>query len=301
MNKKSILYIVLPLAAVVVLWWACTPEKGSPLGTPAKASFSMSGGGDNNTVILTNTATSGIPYWSVNGGSITNGNTDTVSFVFAGSYTVTEYLDSHGGLDSATQQVTINNNNPTACAEGVQGFLSSCTSKSWSLDPIASGEMIGPSAGSDAWWGNGATEPTGDRICDFNDVWTFEFNPAYTMVYNNQGDYYTENYLGNENNDCDVNADLTPATAAWASGTFSYQWIPGKGSNPALGQLKVIGLGAHIGLARVQNGSDLSTDLPVNSVTYDILDTATVSGHSILTISINGTGGDWWTWVLRSN
>jgi len=302
MNKKSILYMVLPLAAVVVLWWACTPEKGSPLGTPAQASFSMSGGGDNNTVVLTNTATSGIPYWSVNGGSITNGNTDTVSFIFAGTYSVTEYLESHGGLYSMTQQVTINNNNPTACAEGVQGFLSGCGGKSWSLDPIAAAEGVGPSPDNTTWWGNGATEPTTDRVCDWAATWQFQFNPAFTLVYNNQGSIYADAYIGLSDNACEPNSDVPANQQAWLSGTFSYKLIPGKGSNPALGQLEVVGLGAHIGVAKVQNSGDATTNLPVASTTYDIWDTATdAQGHGILTLVILAGSTDWWTVVLRSN
>jgi hypothetical protein len=279
----------------------CTPEKGSPLGALPKASFTVQGGGDNNTVILTNTATNGIPYWSINGGALTPGQTDTVSFTFAGTYSVKEYFAGHGGMDTTTQMVTINQNNAAACGIGVQGFLSGCSGKTWSLAPTANAEGIGPSYGSFAWWGNGAAEPTGDRVCDFNDTWTFEFDAAATMVYDNKGDYYTENYLGNSNYDCDVNADLSTTDQPWASGTFSYQLIANKGSVPGLGQLKVVGLGAHIGLPRVQNGSDAASDVPVGSVTYDIVDTAhDASGAAYITLSINGSGGDWWTWVLKS-
>jgi len=185
---------------------------------------------------------------------------------------------------------------------GMQGYIAGCTQKTWMLDPVAGGEGIGPAPNNITWWGNGAGEPTGDRVCDFNDTYTFSFNAVGTFVYNNQGDFYTENYLGNANNDCDVNADLSVVDQPWASGTFNYEYIPNAGSNPSLGQLKVVGLGAHIGLPRVENGSDLSTDLPVNAVTYDIVDTATdASGHQLMSLSINGTGGDWWTWVLRAN
>lgn len=308
MNKttrllRSYWYVPAALAVTVGVWMGCTPQKGSSLGALPKAAFTLQGGGSSNTVVLTNTSVgSTISYWSINGGGMTPGQTDTVSFTFAGTYTITQYVAGHGGLDSTSQQVTINQNNVAACGIGVQGFLSGCSSKTWMLNPVANAEGIGPTFNSSLWWGNGAAEPTGDRVCDFNDSWTFDFNSSATMVYNNQGDYYTENYLGNANYDCDVNADLSATDKPWASGTFSYQLIPNKGSVPGLGQLEVIGLGAHIGLARVQNGSDLNTDVPVGSVTYDIVDTAhDASGNAYLTISINGTGGDWWTWVLKSS
>ncbi|MES1249291.1 MAG: hypothetical protein ABUL46_01335 [Chitinophaga rupis] len=64
----------------------------------------------------------------------------------------------------------------------------------------------------------------------------------------------------------------------------------------------MIGPGAHIGLPRVINGADASTDLPAQSVTYDIIDTAhnAAGGYDLMTLSIQGNPGDWWTWTLRS-
>lgn len=295
-------YMAVAVGVALVVWVGCTPEKGGSLGAIPKAAFTVAGGGNSDTVILTNTTPGVISYFSVNGGPLISAQADTVAFTFQGTYTVKQTVFGSGGSDTTSQTVTINQNNPTACAMGVQGFLTGCSGKTWMLNPTANAEGIGPSFGSDAWWGNGASEPTGDRVCDFNDTWTFNFNAAASMVYDNQGDYYTEGYLGNENNDCDVNADLAPADQPWASGTFSYQLIANAGSVPGLGQLKLIGLGAHIGLARVQNGADGTGDLPVASTTYDIIDTAhDASGNAILTISINGSGGDWWTWVLKSS
>lgn len=299
---RSYWYLGAGIMGALVIWVGCTPEKGGSLGPLPKASFAILGGGDSNSVTLVNKTPSTIAYWSTPGKGNQSGDSAHFRFTFAGTYAITETVVGHGGLDTLTQMVTINQNDPTACLTSVQGFIASCTSKTWKLNPAAGAEGVGPNAGDVSWWSNAAADVTGGRVCDWNDTYTFAFDAAGTFTFNNQGDYFTEGYLGNGNNDCDVNADLTATEAPWASQNQHYT-VNESGGAAGLGQLTVVGLGAHIGLARVTNGADVTSG-PVNSITYDIMSmTHNAAGYDILVLAINegtSSGPVWWTWTLRS-
>ena len=98
--------------------------------------------------------------------------------------------------------------------------------------------------------------------------------------------------------------------AAWGSGNFHYVVIPGGGIK-GLGQLKVVGFGAHLVMQRPINGTDAFTYVTANSVTYDIwhmtLDSIDVdlNHYDFLTVTFhygnwNPTQG-WWTYTLRAD
>jgi hypothetical protein len=288
--------------AALTVWMGCTPEKGGSLGSLPKAGFTVSGGGDSNSVVLVNTTPNVIADWAALGKAAQTGDTGRFRFTFAGTYAITETVVGRGGMDTLTQMVTINQNDPTACMNTAQGFIAGCTSKTWKLNPAAGAEGVGPNAGDVSWWSNAAADVTGARVCDWNDTYTFSFDAAGDFVFNNQGDYFTEGYLGNDNNDCDVNADLTSTEAPWATQNQNYT-VSETGGVAGLGQLTVKGLGAHIGLARVTNGADNQT-APVGSITYDILSmTHNAAGYDVLVLAINegsSTSAVWWTWTLRS-
>jgi PKD repeat protein len=291
--------------ATIAAWTAgCTPDKGGGLGALPKPDFTVSGGGTSNSVSLLNTTPGpNIAYWSSPGHAMLSGDSATYRYTFQGVYPITLTAIGQGGLDTLTQQVTIDQNDPTACTTTVQGFIAGCTQKVWKLNPADNAMGVGPAPGNVSYFATTAADATSStRGCDFNDTYTFSFNAAGTFVFDNMGDYYTEGYLGNDNNDCDVNSDLTPTEKPWGSGTFTYLVIDNAGAL-GLGQLEVIGLGAHIGFARATDGADDQT-APVNSITYDIVSmTHDPAGYDLLTIAVNeGSAGSplWWTWTLRS-
>lgn len=281
---------------------ACRQENlHETLGALPKAGFAIVQGPDANTVIAVNkTNVPSIAYWSSSNGLTATGDSASFHFIFSGTYKITLMADAHGGIDSVTQSVTINQNDPKACEGTVQGFIAGCSQRTWMLNPAPYAEMVGPNPGDGSWWGNSASDVTGDRTCDFDDQWTFHFDANGDMNYNNEGDFFTENYLGKADYSCDVNADLTPVQKPWASGNFNYVIIPNAGTDPQYGQLKVVGLGAHIGFPRVTNGAD-NTTAPVNSITYDIIGMKhDPAGYDLLTLTITEGGGVWWTFTLRS-
>lgn len=281
---------------------ACRQEGiNETLGALPKADFAIVAGPNPNTVIAVNkTNVPSIDYWTSSNGLSDKGDSASFHFIFEGTYTITLMAAAHGGIDTITKSVTINQNDPTACQGTVQGFIAGCSQKTWMLNPAPYAEMVGPNPGDGSWWGNSQSDVTGDRVCDWDDQWTFHFDATGTMNYDNKGDFYTENYLGNANYSCDVNADLTPVQKPWASGNFNYVIIPNAGTDPQYGQLKVVGSGAHIGLPRVTNGGD-NTTAPVNSITYDIIGMKhDPAGYDLLELTITEGGGTWWTFTLRS-
>ena len=293
-------------AVVSTCFYACKDDSADlSLGSLPKADFSIEKGKDANTMILINkTNMPSIAYWSTSNGQHAKGDSASLHFIFKGTYTVNLLVAAKGGLDSTTKEVTITQNDPTACQGTVQGFIAGCSQKTWTLNPDAGAEGVGPNAGDVTWWSNTAADVTGARVCDFNDTWTFHFNATGTMDYDNKGDFFTEGYLGKANNSCGVNADLTDVQKPWASGEFRYEIIKDNGTKPDLGQLKVIGLGAHIGFPRVTNGAD-NQAAPVQSITYDIISMKQdPAGYDLLTLAVNESSdpsaATWWTFTLRS-
>jgi PKD repeat protein len=293
------------LAAVLLLAAAgCTPDlKDTKLGPLPTAEFEILPGADANSVVLVNkTSGPSVANWSTSTGGKFTGDTARVKFIFEGTYDVTLLVAAQGGLDSLTKQVTINQSDPNACdPANAIGFIAGCTQKTWKLNPDAGAYKVGPGADNGNWWSSGAGE-VGGRACEFNDEYTFSFNAAGTFVYDNKGDFYGDGYIGNGNG-CQPNSNMNATQAPWGSATSKFTVIENAGVR-GLGQLKVVGLGAHIGLQKVHNGGETTSGPIGTSITYDILErtiNAGGSGHDILKVGTNIGGDGWWTFTLRSN
>lgn len=282
--------------------YSCKKQKIDDLGALPKADFTINPGANGNSVVLINTtATPAIAYWAVPGLNLTTkdlkGDTARLHFIFMGTYPVTLYVAGHGGLDSITKTVTIAQNDPSACNGTAIGFLTNCGTKKWKLDPAPAAYKVGPGADDGSWWSNNAGD-VGARYCEFNDEYNFTFNASGDFVYDNKGDYYSDGYIGTSpTNSCQVNSQLPASQAAWASGNFHYTLL--NGGSAGLGQLKVIGFGAHIGLQKVTNGGEVTVPTGT-SVTYDILSmTHNAGGYDLIKLGAN-LGWGWWTFRLRS-
>ena len=280
---------------------SCKKQKGGDLGALPKADFvAIPGANPNNITLVNKSNTASIPYWRVNNSaSLLSGDSAKTSFVFAGTYSVTLFVAAHGGIDSVTKSIVIAQSDPNACVGTQLGFITSCTAKTWRLDPVATAYKVGPGPNDGSWWSSG----TGDvaaRSCEFNDEYTFSFNANQTFTYDNKGDFFGDGYLGNNTGTCQPSSNYTPVQAPWGSGTFKYSFTPNAGIN-GLGQLTVIGLGAHIGLQKVRNGGEVTTG-PATSITYDVLAAThnAAGNYDLLTLGVSIGGGAWWTFRLRS-
>ncbi len=291
------------LALMLLTIGACTPDKKDlALNALPNVDFEIAQGADANSIVLVNkTNAPSIPFWTVSTGQKLSGDSAKLKLIFAGTYEVTLFAAAQGGLDSVTKTVTIAQSDPTACDPANPiGFIASCTQKTWKLNPDAGAYKVGEGADAGNWWSSGIGEVAG-RACEFNDEYTFSFNAEGTFVYDNKGDFFGDGYLGNGNG-CQPNSNLPAAQELWASGVFKFTVIDGAGVR-GLGQLKLTGTGAHIGLQKVHNGGETTSGPVGNSITYDILEmtqNAGGQGYDILKVGTNIGGAGWWTFTLRS-
>ena len=306
-NQRRVLLMVALIAFVgVTIINACKPTVSTPgLGALPKPSFSIDSIDGNHFLVMNTTSTPCMAYWttSASGGKLASGNTDSLHFTFAGTYTVTLYAAAQGGIDSITKTIVVSQNDPNACTSGLPlNFIAGCTSRSWKLAPIAHALEVGPSGpGDGAWWGNAATDPAGARSGDFDDTYTFYFNAAGTYGFNDNGTFFSDNYLSGTQYTSLPDAQMFPTCALWQSGTFNYNFIPNAGK-AGLGQIQLVGLGAHLALPKVTN--TVETTVPtVPSVTYDVISMTTDNngiGHMELAINTVKTSNEWWTFYLVS-
>jgi hypothetical protein len=279
---------------------SCKKQQGGELGALPKADFvAIPGTNPNNITLVNKSNMPSIPYWRINGAStFLTGDSAKTSFVFAGTYNVTMFVAAHGGIDSVSKNIVIAQSDPNACVGTQLGFITSCTAKKWKLDPDAAAYKVGPGPNDGSWWSSGVGDVSA-RSCEFNDEYTFSFNSSQTFTYDNKGDFFGDGYLGNNTGSCQPSANYTAVQAPWGSGTFKYSFLPNAGLNH-LGQLTVIGLGAHIGLQKVRNGGEVTSG-PATSITYDVLAaTHNAGGYDLLTLGVDIGGGAWWTFRLRS-
>lgn len=306
-NKYILLLVTFAMLLLAMISLQSCKKEGddNTLGALPDANFDVIPGPNANTVILVNkTSGPSIPSWQISTGQKLMGDSARLNLIFAGTYQVKLIVTAQGGIDSVTKPVTIATSDPTACdPTKAFGFVASCTQKKWKLNPEAGTYKVGEGPDMGNWWSSGAGDVTG-RSCEFNDEYTFVFNAAGTFNYDNKGDFFADNNLGPNNGACNPNSAFLPAQQPWASGTFRYTVIEGAGVR-SLGQLRVDGLGAHIGLQKAYNGGETGVGAgpAVSSITYDILEmrrNVGGLGYDIMKVGTNIGGAGWWTFTLRS-
>ena len=152
----------------------------------------------------------------------------------------------------------------------------------WKLAPQAAALGVGPSGPGDmSWWANGAGDVT-TRACFFDDSIKFDANG--TMTHYMDGSTWLETWQGVAAEGCGV------PVAPHVGGAATYAY------DATAGTLTVNGLGAHIGLAKVNNAGEISNGAPVAStITYQV---SFSNGGNTMTADINyGTG--WWRFVYE--
>lgn len=145
------------------------------------------------------------------------------------------------------------------------------TEKTWKLiRDVSTGRFpleVGPESHATIWWamGNGNDE-LANRPCILNDEWTFKRGGI--MSFDDKGDYWAEGGVFNPSNVCASTDHMTGLLgqdlSAWSSGDHSYELT--SGTEPTL---KVIGLGAYIGLCKAATGAEVTE--PQQSVTYNVI------------------------------
>lgn len=154
----------------------------------------------------------------------------------------------------------------------------------WKLKADAGSLAVGPGQGNGSWWSNSVAD-VATRACLFDDSIKFEANGA--MTHYMDGSTWLEAWQGANPDGCGTPVAPHDGTTN-APYTYSY--------NNATGELTTIGVGAHIGLAKVNNAGELTS--PANapgSITYLI---TLSNNNNTMTADIN-FGIGWWRFIYE--
>jgi hypothetical protein len=307
MKKLTNKWAVFTSLVSMVLLFGCRPQQGEHgLGSlPSNLTFTTAVNSNGYLVTAVNTTKDVIAYWNVPSLSIVERNGDSlkVKFPFPGTYRIQMLAVGHGGTDTTSQVVTTTQVDPDACSPTTAlGFLASCTQKTWQIIDSTGGFAVGPNPGDGSWWTAGQGDMDG-RPCATNDQFTFVFPSVangltYQFIYDNQGDFFDNGYLGQSTNSCEPTSNYTVDQAPFGPGTFTYSVSEGTGANN-LGQIKVIGLGAHFGMEGVDNTGTGDHHNPVSSITYDIVSMKHTPTGDELVVTIQYQPGGWWTFTFK--
>jgi len=151
----------------------------------------------------------------------------------------------------------------------------------WKIAPEAGALGVGPSQGDSSWWSNGAAD-VDNRACFFDDIFRFNADGSFENVMGD--DTWLEGWQGVGSDSC--GALVAPHDGSNAA---TYKYIE------AANTLKITGVGAHIGLAKVINEAELTNpmDAPA-SISYIV----TALNDSEMTLDIEIAGGAYWSFKL---
>jgi len=215
-----------------------------------------------------------------------------------GEYTVTLTATSSNGVkDVFTVQIVI------ADPDVELAKLVGATEKTWKLlRDVSTGRYpleVGPANFSSIWWAMGRqNDELANRPCMLNDEWIFRRGGE--MEFDSKGDYWAEGGVFFPSNICASTDQMVGLSGedltAWGSGVHSFELT--SGDQPTL---KVIGLGAYIGLSKV--ATDAEVKVPQQSVTYSIIKLSDGPVDTLVLQTSYMTGGSspqpaYWRFVL---
>jgi len=158
--------------------------------------------------------------------------------------------------------------------------LSAQVEGTWKLAPMAGALAVGPTQGDGSWWANSLAEVT-TRGCLFDD--SIKFDASGNITHYMDGSTWLETWQGAASDACGP-----PVSPHDGAGAFTY--------TSTASQLTVNGVGAHIGLPKAINGSEISD--PANAastITYEIMMS---SAGDTMTADIEISGG-WWRFIYH--
>jgi hypothetical protein len=147
----------------------------------------------------------------------------------------------------------------------------------WRLDGVGAAG-VGPAAGDISWWSADAAAVE-TRACWFDDVYRFGSDGSFNQVLDDET--WLEPFQGVAAESCGT--PVAPHDGS-ATGSWTYDALAGT--------LTIDGRGLHLGLAKVVNGTELtSPGAAPDSITYQVV---TLEADS-LTVTIESVPGTWWT------
>lgn len=268
MKKIKFIRYIFPML-VFFSMMSCEPTEDVKieLGDKPKAAFEVVPTSNPNKFTLRSTSTGAFMHkWDLGDGTTADTNVVLATYARRGTYRVKLTAFGKGGFDTTSANVTVAQDDPTACS-GNMRLLTNCGTRRWKLAPEAGALWVGPDATfGTTWWANSAADVT-PRACQFNDEYVFSSDG--TFIYDSKGDFWADS--DNSGNvfpaglgvsvGCQSTSVFPPAYAAWGSSsprTFSI----------TNNELRLVGTGAFLGLYKVGNGAEVQ--VPQASVTYQI-------------------------------
>lgn len=153
----------------------------------------------------------------------------------------------------------------------------------WRLAPAAGSLGVGPNQGDISWWSNSAGDVS-VRSCLFDD--SIKFDASGTMTHYMDGSTWVEAWQGSPDA---CNTPVAPHDGT-TNAPYTYAF------NSTTGELTVNGIGAHLGLAKVINGAEITS--PANAAASITYLTTFSNNNNTMTLDIS-IGGGWWRFVYQ--
>lgn len=259
-------HIYFPFLLFLLVFMGCEPfvEDKIDLGGPPNPTFDIIQAGTPNDFTFINTTEGAfLTQWDLGGNGTREGENVDVNFPFKGTYEITMTTFSKGGSASASQSLTVTEDDPDACFGNFK-LLSGCGEKVWKLAPEAGAMHIGPNL-NETWWGNSEAD-VASRACHFDDEYIFRVNGEYE--YDNKGAFWADENGSGVVWPADLGLPIgcNPSSAwpdkykAWDSGLHTFSVTENS--------LTLNGLGAWLGLYKVGTNGEVVEPQP--STTYSI-------------------------------
>ncbi len=180
--------------------------------------------------------------------------------------------DSNGNKNVANQSFKVAPAKPAFDITGV-----------WTMAPVARALAVGPAPGDGQWFSSSAADVV-TRACFFDDKYTFKADGTFTIDLGSQTWLETWQGVG-------VDGCGTPV-APYNGGNFTYTYTSAA--------LTLIGKGAHVGLAKVNNAGEIPNVPAPDQISYTIVDQTKVGDTRNMTLRIQAGNGVWWDFKLIS-
>lgn len=244
-----------------------------------------------------------ISHWDFGNNSSGEGSVVETNYSNKGDYDVTLTIYGKGGSSSATKTITVDESlvGPGPFDEQITGG----STRTWRINPSDGALKVGNAKDDGSYW-TSDLNTVSDRECAFDD--NYVFNNDGSFVFDATGTVWVEEEWnqqvdtdGNQNFEgaCVDEGDVVGDGVAFNSATHSFETFEEGG----ITFIKVIGLGAHLGIPKATNSGEINTygmDLtgPVDMVTYEVYEYDETDGVLKLVCDMNN--GDFWTITLRA-
>ena len=298
MKRLQILFLMTAALLMMVAQTSCKKDDDDDDDTTeVKSRFTpVQDTNDPFTFSFTNESVNADSYaWDFGDGGTSTDTAPTHTYTEGGIYTVS--MTATGSLGSHTSSEDVNVTDLSVEALKLTGS----SSKSWKLlRDISGGQypiQVGPNDLSQIWWAFGLSDPLDARPCLMEEEYIFHTDGSYE--YDAKGMVYAEEGIWAEDYDSEC-VDETNAAAMtsvdganllpWGSGTHTYNF------DAAAQTLTVVGLGAHLGLAKV--GTDAEYSAPQQAVTYKVVSLVDADVDTLIVETELTSAGGYWRFVL---